>query len=329
MGSGDRYQERDLIRVIARLAGRPGEGVVGIGDDCAVLPARGEGRWLATTDTLVEGVHFDLGWHPPRLLGRKAVAVNASDIAAMGGVCRYALLALALPARLDRPFVDGLLAGVADGLASCGARLVGGDTVASPAGLALTVTLLGEAAEPVLRSGARAGDRILVAGVPGRAAAGLDLCRQGFAGSPEFAGLVAAHLDPVPQVALGRALGASGRVRAMQDLSDGLATDLAHICRASNVAAIIDRARLPQAEELARAAGRVGGDLLAWQLSGGEDFLLVCAVAPAEVEAVQAIGREHGTVLHDIGRFERGQGVWLDERGGRREISFQGYEHLR
>jgi len=140
---------------------------------------------------------------------------------------------------------------------------------------------------------------------------------------------VAAHLDPTPQVELGRALAVSGLVHAMQDLSDGLATDLAHICRASGVAAVVERQRLPSEMGLERAAVRLGGDLLAWQLAGGEDFLLLCTVSPADVGRLQEIGRRHGTELHDIGWIEQGEGVWLQERGARREITFQGYEHLR
>ena len=331
MMAGERYQEREVIEAVARLAGRPaGQDEVGIGDDCAVLPpGRPGSSYLVTTDTLVEGVHFDLAWHPPRLLGRKAAAVNISDIAAMGGRCAYALLSLALPLRLDRAFVDALLAGFVERLTAFDARLVGGDTVASPAGLVLTVTLFGEADGPVLRSTARPGDRILVAGVPGRAAAGLELCRQGRAGLPQFAALVAAHLDPVPQVELGRALAASGLVHAMQDLSDGLATDLAHICRASGVAAVVARERLPREADLEQAASRLEGDLLEWQLTGGEDFVLLCTAAPAGMANLRAIGREHGVALYDIGWLEQGQGVWLEEQGRRREISFQGYEHLR
>jgi len=323
------YGERRLIETIAALAGRPGDRVVGIGDDCAVLPVGGEGFQVVTTDTLVEGVHFDLAWHPPRLLGRKAAAVNCSDVAAMGGTPRYALLSLALPVGVSAELVDAFLAGFLEMLSECGAQLVGGDTVGSPSGIVITVTVLGEAQRPVLRSGARPGDRVLVAGQPGRAAAGLELCRQGIADLPEFARLVAAHLDPIPQVALGRALAATGLVHAMQDLSDGLATDLAHICQQSGVSAVIDRQRLPLAVDLERAAARLRHDPLDWLLAGGEDFLLVCTAASEDVPALLTVGREHGTELHDIGAIEAGAGVWLADGDRRTDITFQGYEHLR
>ena len=195
---------------------------------------------LLTTDTLVEGVHFDLAWHPPLLLGRKAGAVNLSDVAAMGGEPRFALLNVAFPGSASA-WLDDFLAGFHGILQEHDTHLVGGDTVKSSSDISITVTIIGEAAEDSIcyRSGAVPGDLVFVSGSLGDAAAGLALCRAGISSddSGQWQQLLSAHLDPQPQVQLGRILAESGQIHAMMDISDGLATDLAHICAASGVGA--------------------------------------------------------------------------------------------
>lgn len=327
--------ERGLIaRIRAEAAATSSDLLRGIGDDCAVFrQAGGELVSLVTTDTLVEGVHFDRRWHPPRLLGRKAVAVNMSDIAAMGGTPRFVFLSLAAPPATEPTWLDGLLAGFLESVSEYGALLIGGDTVKSSHELVLSVTVIGEAPvnQVCYRAGAQAGDTVLVSGPLGQAAAGLALCQGGRQQeNPAWQPLIAAHCDPKAQVPLGRLLAASGMVHAMMDLSDGLATDLAHLCAESGVGAEVESAALPLTAELRQAAVACGVDPLQWALSGGEDYHLVFTCAAGDVNILRQLAQERlGITLASVGRIVMGQGVALLDAGGRREISYQGYDHFR
>ncbi len=329
-------KERELIEMIAAAAGH-GSGILRtIGDDCAVVE-KGDGRvWLLTMDTLVEAVHFNPDWHPPELLGRKTVSVNVSDVAAMGGEPRFLLLSLALPPEAGGDWVSGFVAGFTGACREYGCLLVGGDTVASPAGITLSVTAIGEtAADRVLyRSGARPGDTVWVSGPLGLAAAGLDLFRAGLAGKEEILRpLLDAHLDPRARVGLGRRLAASGLVHAMMDLSDGLATDLAHICSQAAVGARVRADRLPLHPGLARAAELLGRGPVHWMVSGGEDFELLFTTAADDAAAVEEQASASGHRVYAVGRIVEEEGVVLVSPGpgGQKEeqdISFRGYEHF-
>jgi len=324
--------EREIIARIRQAAGSSGDLLVGIGDDCAVYKMSPDRVSLVTTDTMVEGVHFDLAWHPPLELGRKAASVNISDIAAMGGLPRFALLSLALTPAFDGQWLDAFMAGFLAVLAEHGVALIGGDTVQSGHESVLSVTVLGEMAEAELltRKGAKPGDVVLVSGFLGEAAAGLALCRLGLAHEPDWQTLIAAHLNPVPLVALGRVLAASGLVHAMQDLSDGLATDLAHICAESGVGAVVTAEKIPLSPVLRQAAKICGQSPLDWAISGGEDYQLLFTVGEQQVAALSSMVREQtGRELFAVGRIVEGQGVFLEEAGQRREISYRGYEHFR
>ena len=327
--------ERGLIaRIRAEAVGESPDLLRGIGDDCAVFrQAGGKVVSLVTTDTLVEGVHFDRRWHPPHLLGRKAVAVNMSDIAAMGGTPRFVLLSLAAPATVEAAWLDALLAGFLEAVREYGALLIGGDTVKSGHELVLSITVLGEAMakEVCYRAGAQPGDAVLVSGFLGQAAAGMVLCQQGRQQeNAAWQPLVAAHCDPQAQVPLGRLLAASGLVHAMMDLSDGLATDLAHLCAESRVGAEIDSAALPLTAEVRQAAAACGVDPLDWALKGGEDYQLVLICAAANVNALQQLAQQRlGVTLSPVGRIVGGQGVTLLTADGRRDVSYQGYDHFR
>ena len=324
--------EREIIARIRQAAGSSADLLVGIGDDCAVYKTDQDRLSLVTTDTMVEGVHFDSAWHLPLELGRKAASVNISDIAAMGGLPRFALLSLALTPAFDGQWLDAFMAGFLAVLAEYGVALIGGDTVQSGHESVLSVTVLGEVAETELitRKGAKPGDVVLVSGVLGEAAAGLALCQSGRAHDPHWQPLVAAHLDPVPQVALGRALAASGLVHAMQDLSDGLATDLAHICAESGVGAVVLAEKIPLSPVLCQAAELCGHSAIDWALSGGEDYQLLFTAGEQQVAGLCALVREQvGRELFVVGRIVEGGGVFLEEAGQRREISYRGYEHFR
>ena len=324
--------EREIIARIRQAAGSSGDLLLGIGDDCAVYKTAQDRVSLVTTDTMVEGVHFDLSWHPPLELGRKAASVNISDIAAMGGLPRFALLSLALATTFESQWLDAFMSGFLAVLAEHGVVLIGGDTVQSGHESVLSVTVIGEMAEAELlaRKGARVGDVVLVSGFLGEAAAGLALCRMGLAHAPDWQTLVAAHLNPAPLVALGRVLAESGLVHAMQDLSDGLATDLAHICAESGVGAVVTADKIPLSPVLHQAAKTCGQSPLDWALAGGEDYQLLFTAGEQQVAALSSMVREKtGRELFAVGRIVEGQGVFLEEAGQRREISYRGYEHFR
>ena len=325
--------EREIIRAIrAQSPVETGSVLKGIGDDCAVLRLDGRRLQVLTVDTLIESVHFDLGWHPPDLLGRKAAAVNLSDIAAMGGKPGFALLSLAVPPNLAAQWLDRFMSGFMEALAAAQVVLVGGDTVQSGGQLSLSVTVGGEVDEGdvLYRSGAQVGDLIWVSGPLGEAAAGLAICREGkVADDPVWQQLVKAHLDPEPEVELGPLLAESGYPHAMMDLSDGIATDLAHLCEASGVGAELVAEQLPLSEPLRAAAGRLKCAALDWALRGGEDYrLLFTAPAEATLPIENLVAERLGREIFCVGRIVEGSGVALCDGSSRRDISYQGYDHF-
>jgi thiamine-monophosphate kinase len=330
-----RLTEKEIIRQIRdRCPVTGGDLLRGIGDDCAVIRRGADLVELVTTDSLIAGVHFDPAWHPPELLGRKAAAVNLSDIAAMGGRPRYAFLSLGLPADYRPEWLTSLMSGFLARLEESGTILAGGDTVSSPKGAVLSVTILGEAAADrvLLRSGAAVGDLILVSGPLGEAAAGLELCRRGDPDSTaaSWQPLRSAHLDPEPELDLGVVLAGSGMVSAMLDLSDGLATDLAHLCRESGVGAEVAAETLPLSDLLRQAAALLDGDARQWALAGGEDYRLLLTVPEDRQAALTGlVRRELGRELYPVGRITAAPGVFLVDRQGRREITDAGYDHFR
>ena len=331
--------ERDIITHIASIAARSGSGdlIKGIGDDCAVIDRDGRRAWLLTLDTLIEAVHFDCAFHPPFQLGRKAVSVNVSDIGAMGGKPLFALMSVGMPHDFDPVWFQSFTRGVANACDEYGCLLIGGDTVASPQGLNFSLTLIGEAdgKHVVYRSGAQPGDLIWVSGPLGWAAAGLELLQQGRGdANDEFQALYEKHLNPRARVELGAKLGQSGLIHAMMDLSDGLATDLAHLCAASGVGAQFYADKLPGGKLLAVAAGQTGNDPIAWAIGGGEDFELLFTAAPASTLELEQIGRECGLSLSPIGTITVEGGVNMlqvlaDGRTHEQPVAYRGFDHFK
>lgn len=332
-------KERDLIEQIRLLAGSASEDLLqGIGDDCAVIKKTEETVWLLTMDTLIESVHFDCSWHPVAKLGRKAVSVNVSDIAAMGGKPVFALLSLGLPTGFAEQWLDEFSAGLLSACRDYGCLLIGGDTVCSPDRVALTLTVIGEMEKQrvLYRHGARVGDTIWVTGPLGSAAAGLALFRSGKrVDDPELEPLLEAHLDPRARVRLAGLLARSGLVHAMMDLSDGLATDLSHLCEQSKVGARVMADRLPAHLALSPAAALLQQDQLNWMISGGEDYELLFTASPADRQNVLQLAAEHGCPLYPVGTIVDSQGVILvrDQEkmgeGNEQNISYQGYDHFK
>ncbi|WP_457574851.1 thiamine-phosphate kinase [Desulfolithobacter sp.] len=330
-------RELEMIQAISDLVGHRelAEGLIRtIGDDCAVIRRTDRSVWLLSMDSLVEQVHFDLRFHPPYQLGRKAVSVNVSDVAAMGGRPQFLLLSLGLPPDLDQAWFEAFMAGLESACREYGCLLIGGDTVSSPRALTLTLTVIGEQAREavIYRNGARPGDDIWISGELGLAAAGLDLFRQGIARkNDEFSPLFARHLDPSARVGLGEALARSGEVRAMLDLSDGLATDLAHLCRESGVGARVEAGLFPIHPALERAAVLLDHDPVDWMLRGGEDYELLFTASPSSARVLHSLADEEGLKLHKVGRIVSQQGVVLAREKKDKllleRIDFQGYEH--
>lgn len=325
--------EEEVVRLIESLAGgAEGELLVGIGDDAAVLASSAR-NLVVTTDLLVEGVHFDLGLISPYDLGGRAMAANLSDLAGMGALPRWGFLSLGLPPRPQPEFVEALIRGLVEFGRRYGLILAGGDTVRAPQVL-INLCLIGQAdpVKPTLRSGARVGDAVCVSGRLGRSAAGLAWLRAGGdPQAPQAAAAVQAHLRPTPRVAAGRALAESGRVHAMMDLSDGLATDLYRLARASGLGARVQAQRLPVGGPTRLLAQRLGADPLDWALKGGEDFELLFTCDPGDLEllAQLATEAEPGLELARVGSVVREPGVWLEDGDRAVDIGLQGYDHFR
>src|SRR3990172_8280511 len=337
--------ECGLVERIRHLLPRPSDALLGIGDDCAALRPR-EGRdLLLTSDLLVDQVDFTQQTITPFRLGRKAMGVNLSDIAAMGGLPRAALVALALPRETEIEFVEQLYCGLQDEATRFGVEVIGGDLCASPT-LMIGVTLVGEV-EPgraVTRSGAKQGERIWVTGRLGASSAGLQALRAGFRlrdddqvespcdVSSELREAVRRalnrHLCPIPRVREGRALAEAGFASAMIDLSDGLASDLGHLCRESGVSARIREDLIPIDPAASVVAQHLGIDAMAMALGGGEDFelLFTSSSEPTEIHDMFS----DGPGVTEVGEVEEaGHGCLLVQRTGNEVPLAGGYDHFR
>jgi thiamine-monophosphate kinase len=329
-------RELDLIRSIRdRNQQNPACLSQGIGDDCAIFATNPSEELLVTTDMLVDKVHFDTCWHPPYLLGRKALSVNISDIAAMAGNPRFVLLSIGMNQHCSEAWLKEFMDGVFTQLDFFGCSLIGGDTVRSDQ-LVFSATVIGtvQKGDAIRRNGARAGDRVFVSGSLGSAAAGLQLFLDGDPAVSEiettrWPTLVQKHLDPSPRIRLAQLLGKSGVVTAMQDISDGIATDLSHICTAGNVKSTIYSKKLPADKELRELCREKNIDKEQLQLCGGEDYELVFTVKGEAAEQLKIdFETQHRFQLHEIGMIEEGEGVYLQrEEGEPQRISYLGYEH--
>lgn len=266
-------------------------------------------RLVVTTDVVVEGRHFSAEVSDPEDWGWKAVAVNLSDLAAMGAEARWLVVALTVPPETPTALLDRVYAGLRDACVAFAVALAGGDTSAGPV-LSLAVTAIGEAERVVTRAGARPGDRLVVSGPLGAAAAGLELLRRGDPSArallERFPGLAAAHRRPQPQLAAGRRLAAAG-ASAMLDVSDGLAGDALHLAEASGTGLEIDLAAVPAAPGVAEAAALLGRDPAGLVLAGGEDFAIAAALPPdADVPGTVVCGRFTADPSCRVGRTATG-----------------------
>jgi len=318
--AGVPLSEKSLIEGVRRSVGRAGRSALrlGIGDDCAVLRLPMGHEALITTDFSLEGVHFRRNWHGPEVVGHRCLTRGLSDIAAMGGEPLAAFLSLALPAKLSQKWVHRFLDGLLGLAKQFGVPLAGGDTAQSPGGILADIVVMGSVPKgrAVLRSGARVGDAIYVTGSLGGSAAAIDRLRKGKrAGARDYS----QHFRPTARVEVGRYLRDRGLASAMIDVSDGLSTDLAHICEESGVGAEGEAGLIPLA-----AVGKPRRAVdLDHALHGGDDYELLFT-SRGRVPATIA-----GVAVTMIGRVVRGRKMYLVREGRRSALKARGWQHFR
>lgn len=311
--------------------------VLGIGDDAAAFKTITGKLLLLTTDSLVEGIHFDLEYTTFCQVGWKAMVANISDIAAMGGIPTAAAVSLCLPGGIRVESVEELYTGMGEVGERYGVSIIGGDTTASPSGLMVSVAMVGEV-EPdklVTRARAKAGDAICVTGELGGAVAGLKVLKARkpgtLAGLQRWSPAVAKHLVPTPRVKEARVLVERAAINSMIDISDGLASEINHICRASGVGAEIFVDKIPVFPPSEEVAQNLGESALDYVLSGGEDFELLFTLSPGEaVKLLKGMLEETGTKVTVIGStLEAEEGTYLvDFNGQKKPLPSEGYDHF-
>jgi thiamine-monophosphate kinase len=322
-----------IDRIRARRAAGDEDVVVGIGDDCAVI-RRGPVLEVLTTDCLVEGSHYEAGWLSMADVGWKALAVNVSDVAAVGGIPRHALVTLFLPLDFTTRQADEFYDGLEECGESTGVTVVGGDIVRTTGPFAVSITLSGtcERDEVVLRSGAREDNIIVVTGSLGEASVGFEYLKSGKVpaeGGPGEA-CVAKFRRPLPRIAQSRAIVRNLQPSSMIDLSDGLLSDLWHILEASNVGAVIEAEAIPVGQGVIDFFGGKRDEALSRAVAGGEDYELLFTIAPGARERLAGISGKIGTELTAIGKItRRGSGVKMAGRDGERDIEKGGFDHFK
>ncbi len=308
--------------------------IKGIGDDCAVIGPYEDRVFLISTDLLVENIHFVLGKIQPEHLGEKAAAVNLSDIAAMGGTPLHLFMSLAIPPATEVVFLHSLYRGIKTMCRRHGTNILGGDTSASPNGLIINITVMGEAQgdEVLFRQGAKEGDKIYVTGTLGDSAAGLKLIKGELsAPAPLAFALKKAHNRPVPQLEAGRVIAQSRWASAMIDVSDGLLSDLGHICEASGVGALLFKSKVPLSENL-KAMARAGNfDPYELALSGGEDYQLLVTVPGENTAQFEKIFQGGSPCrVYCLGEITGGKGIQIVRHDGVREtMKVLGFNHFK
>ena len=324
-----------LQRLFRRIPSPSGSVLIGPGDDAAVLRSSSRWDWVVTTDLLVETVDFDRSYSSYPQIGYKALAVNLSDIAAMGGRPVAFLVSLAVPGRTPVRAVDEIYRGMLTLARRYRVALIGGDVSAAREGIMINVMVLGtvEHGSAVTRSGAKFGDRIYVTGTLGDSRAGLEILKMKRRLKPSAmeSRLVRRHFFPTPRVEFGRLLCRQGWATAMIDLSDGLASDLRHLCEASGVGARIERDRLPVSAPLAAYARRLNRSAADYALRGGEDFELLFTVNRTRAAATEAAAKRMALAVTPIGVIvSKGRGMtWVGKENREIPLTVKGYEHFK
>lgn len=335
MQVGDLGEFALISRLHARLQTPPDDHVVrGIGDDCAVLRPSAGMELLLTTDTQEEGVHFRREWSSPQDIGWRCLAVNVSDIAAMGGQPLGAIVALLLPPALEVAFIEALYDGMQAVATAYGCPVIGGNISQRTDTLSITITVLGEAplAQSVYRSGAQIDDEIWVTGDLGGAKAGLDMLL-----APEVEinapthDVLTRYRRPRPRLQEAQYLRHHANLHSLIDISDGLSSDLRHICEASGVGAQLNAWQIPIAPQTQQVATVQGADALDYALHGGEDFELCLTAPPGQIVPLQdTFQQQFGCPLVRVGTIRADSGVTLAHPDGRQHpLPVRGYDHFR
>lgn len=317
--------EKEIISRIRKDFSKPHPHViVGIGDDAAII-RHGKKSLLITKDLLFEDIHFLPALHPPRLLGRKSLNVNLSDVAAVGGVPKYALLGLGLPPEMDTSWLSEYFSGFKSAAEEQGVALIGGD-ISQSKKIAISVTVIGEGGNIIQRRGAEAEDHLFVSGSLGNARQGLILLKKGYRlGDDKKADpFLRAFLDPLPRIPLGRELSRLNLASSMIDVSDGLSVDLSHLCEESGVGAEIHLDKLPLSPEIHRFQRQP----YRLALHGGEDYELLFSVPPQSLRSLSRLQKKYKITF--IGRMIKKKEIFLiDHRGKRKPLEIKGYQHFK
>ncbi len=327
--------EFGLIARLKAICGEPpAEVVVGIDDDAAAFRPRPDELVVVTTDALVEGVHFRWDYFTPHQLGWRSLAANISDVAAMAAEPQYAVVSIAIPSSLEVEKVEDLYRGMVVLGGRYGVRIMGGDTTISPDRLFLSITVLGTAPAQAIvrRAGARVGDGLYVTGVLGQAHAGLLVLSTPTAFPPDkFPAVVARHLQPLPRVQEALFLREELHLTSMIDVSDGLASEVHHLCSLGGVGAVVEEGLIPMSPEAQAVAAQLGKRPADFALGGGEDFELLFTAEDSEVRRIQPLFEEKfGLALSRVGEIvspEHGVQLRL-ESGEMLPLGMVGWDHF-
>ena len=322
--------------------------VVEIGDDCAAIKLRKGFLLIATTDALVEGIHFNLDYTKPYQLGIKSININLSDIAAMGGIPLYVLLSIAVPQNFSVKFINEFLMGVKEGAQRYKVSVIGGNVSSSKNEFSINITILGEVKKKymLLRKGAKAGDKIFVTGYLGDSAAGLEILKRSQKSevrSQKKRKLIKRHLMPIPRLEEGRFLAVKKLATSMTDISDGLASDIRRICEESDVGANIFTKNIPISKELkdftssqlkTRGTHPADGSSklitsLNFALYGGEDYELLFTAKPENVKKLKELWKNVNIPITMIGEITK-KGINLVNIDGKAiPLTKEGYNHFK
>lgn len=321
-----------INRFAPRFSKNLPKGVLGIGDDCAIMPSTESKSLLVTTDLLMENIHFLKNKISPQDLGHKALAVNLSDIAAKGGAPKYAFLSLGLPSNTDISWVDAFFDGIHALATAEGVLLLGGDTTSSPSAVVINITLIGEIESALIkrRSHAQVGDLIFCTGNLGDSAAGLRVILDNLPEDETTQSLLIAHNRPLPQLKEGQWLSQQSTVHAVMDVSDGIDSDLRRIMEQSACGAHVELAGLPLSTHFKKICKTYEWNTFELAATGGEDYCLLATSAPDGFSQLnEGFRKTFGRPLFPIGEITSDPSqLFYTLEGSPIDLSKKGFEHF-